>query len=105
MEEQDKLMIAGFIYVLTKCSKLCRCDLDYAFEVFLSREEYEKCSVLKELIKMEYYDNDKNSNYESISAMINMINKFDDDSKDMFQFKIKLLQLKKELIDSIGELN
>ena len=102
--EFDSLRIANFIFILAKYSKLCRFDLDYSFEIFLQNEEYEKCSVLKELIDLRYFDNDRNSNYESISNIVNLINKFDDDDKDMLQYKIKLLELKNELLESIGHI-
>jgi len=104
MKESDDLMIANFVYTLTNYGKLCKYDLDNAFNFFLLIEEYEKCSVLKEIINRKYYDNNKKSNYVSISSILNMINKFDDVTNEMFQYKIKLLKLKSELYDSIGEI-
>ena len=64
--EFNRESIANFIYDLLKFDKVCKKDLEYAFEVFLKHEEYEKCSVIKELLELRYYDNRKRNNNESL---------------------------------------
>ena len=104
MKEIDEIMTANFVYTLTKHTKLSKSDLDFAMEVFLLQEEYEKCADIKELLDKGYFDNDKQSNHESISNIINKIDKFDDEDKEMLEYKQKLLKLKDELISSISEI-
>ncbi|MEI7483802.1 MAG: hypothetical protein WCK13_03745 [Ignavibacteriota bacterium] len=77
MIKADNIAIAEFLYTLTKYSKLCRQDLEIALEGFIKNEEYEKCSVLKDLIDSEYYDNNAVSNYTYIKHIQDLINKID----------------------------
>lgn len=71
--EFNTLSIANFIYDLIKFDKVCKKDLDYALDVFLKNEEYEKCSVIKELIDLKYYDNRKRNNNEELQKIENLI--------------------------------
>ena len=59
-------LIAGFVYDLIKYEKVCQKDLEFSFSVFKKMEEYEKCSIIKELLELKYYDNRKRNNTESI---------------------------------------
>jgi iron-sulfur cluster repair protein YtfE (RIC family) len=107
MEDNIDISISNFIFTLIKYSRQCKCDLDFAFNIFLLEEEYEKCSVLKKLIDNKYYDNDKQSNYKRILNVINKINEFDGDNEEMLHSGKELLKLKRELmyfIDKIEEL-
>jgi hypothetical protein len=69
----SKESIANFIYDLLKYQKVCKNDLDFAYNIFIKNEEYEKCSIIKELIDIKYYDNRKRSNNEEIQKVEQMI--------------------------------
>ena len=62
----DKESIANFIFDIIKYDKVCKNDLEFSFEIFKKLEEYEKCSVINELLELKYYDNRKRNNNQSI---------------------------------------
>lgn len=71
--EFNRDSIANFIYDLMKFEKVCKKDLEYAFQVFVKNQEYEKCSVIKELLELKYYDNRKRNNNEALLKVENLI--------------------------------
>lgn len=101
------IIIANFIFTLIKYSKLCKIDLEFAFNVFLSEEEYEKCSILKELIDVGYYDDERKSEFMKVLTIVEKINKFDNNDKEMKNYEKKINKLKNDLIyfiDNIEEI-
>lgn len=94
--------IANFIYDLMKFDKVCKKDLEYAFNVFLKHEEYEKCSVIKELIEIRYYDNRKRNNNESILKVENLVKMissggFFADKKEFIRQRERIKKLKEDI--------
>jgi hypothetical protein len=98
--EFSELSIANFIYDLLKFDKVCKNDLDYAFDVFLKHEEYEKCSIIKELIEIRYYDNRKRSNNEEILKIEKIIESI---SSGVLFFQKKEFLRQKERIKRLKE--
>lgn len=99
--EEFNTKISNFIFTLIKYSKVCKDDLNFAYDIFLKEEEYEKCSILKELIDIEYYDNTKKSNSKNILKVIEIAN---DNYSDLNKHKEKFISLKNELIDMMDSI-
>jgi hypothetical protein len=100
--EFNELSIANFIYDLLKFDKMCKKDLEYAFNLFLKNEEYEKCSVIKELIELKYYDNRKRNHYESILKVEELVKKISSgelfaDKKEFFRQRERIKKLKENI--------
>lgn len=98
MEEKFIKLISNFIYALIKYDKLCRLDLKFAYDFFLSEEEYEKCSILLELMNIGYYNDDRKSELIKISTIIEKIEKFDNSDNEMKIYQKKIEKLTNELI-------
>lgn len=98
--EFNRESIANFIYDLLKFDKVCKEDLEYAFDVFLKAEEYEKCSVIKELIELRYYDNRKRKNNVELLKIENLISSI---SSGIFFFQKKEFVKQKERIRKYKE--
>jgi hypothetical protein len=98
--EFNRESIANFIYDLLKFEKVCKADLDYAFDVFLKNEEYEKCSVVKEMIELRYYDNRKRKNNEELLKIEKLINSLS--SGDIFLEKKEFMK-QRERINKLKE--
>ena len=94
MKEFD-ILIANFIFNLIKYTMLNRIDLDFAYNTFVTNEEYEKCSILKELIDIDYYNNENKSNYNTLMKVVKMIDKSDDN--------LLKIELKKMLLEAIDD--
>lgn len=95
MKEFDNI-IANFIFNQIKYSMINKIDLDFAYNVFVMNEEYEKCSILKELVDMNYFDNENKSNYNTLIKIVKMIEKSED-----ILLKIELKKMLLEAIDDV----
>lgn len=98
----SKDSIANFIYDLIKYDKVCKKDLEFALDVFKASEDYEKCSVLKELLDLKYYDNRKRNNNESILEVENIVELISSgsmftDKKNFIKQKMKIRKLKNDI--------
>lgn len=87
----EPIQIADFIFTLIKYDKQSKVDLEYAYNIFLDEEYYEKCSVIKELIDINYYDNKKKNSCDTIQYMIDSINLCDNDNPDMIRLEKEIL--------------
>ena len=89
---------ANFIFDIIRYDKVWKNDLDFAFEEFKIIEEYEKCTIIKELLELRYYDNRKRNNNESILDIERIIETI---SSGAFFFnekdKEKIKKLKQEI--------
>ncbi len=104
MKEFDKRVIANFIFSLIKYNKICKLDLEFAYDIFIVNEEYERCSVIKELIDMKYYDNTKQSELIKYLTIIERIETFDYQDEEMTFYGKKLLKLKYELMNFMNRI-
>lgn len=100
--EFNELSIANFIYDLLKFDKVNKNDLDYALDIFRKNEEYEKCSVIKELLDLRYYDNRKRKNYEELFKVEHLISSISSgkiffQKKEFIKQKEKIKKLKEEI--------
>lgn len=100
--EFNTLSIANFIYDLLKFDKVNKNDLDYALDIFRKNEEYEKCSVIKELLDLRYYDNRKRKNYEELLKVENLISSISSggiffQKKEFAKQKKRIRKLKEEI--------
>ena len=105
--EFNKDSIANFIYDLLKFEKVCKNDLEYAFQVFVKNQEYEKCSVIKELLELKYYDNRKRNNNEALLKVENLITAITSgnlifEKKEFMRQKEKIKKLKQDIEDFYG---
>lgn len=102
--EFNRDSIANFIYDLMKFEKVCKSDLEYAFQIFIKNQEYEKCSVIKELLDLKYYDNRKRNNNEALLKVENLITAINSgnlvfEKKEFIKQKDKIRKLKKNIED------
>lgn len=100
--EFNILSIANFIYDLLKFDKVHKDDLEYALEIFLKYEAYEKCSVIRELLDLKYYDNRKRKNHEELIKIENLINSISSgeiffNKKEFVKQKERIRKLKEEI--------
>lgn len=100
--EFNKMSISNLIYDKIKFDKVCKNDLDFALDIFIQNQEYEKCSVVKELLELRYYDNRKKSNNEAVLNVHKIIeliqNKnFVMEEKDVLKYRKKIKQLKDDI--------
>jgi len=100
--EFNRESIANFIYDLLKFDKVCKKDLEYAFSVFLKNEEYEKCSVIKELLELKYYDNRKRNNNEAILQVEKLVIAINSgglffDKKEFLKQKERIKKLREDI--------
>ena len=54
--DQQEEMFAGILFFLLQSTKLCKKDLEYISNVFMKHDDFEKASIVYELIDKEYYD-------------------------------------------------
>jgi len=100
--EFNRESIANFIYDLLKFEKVCQKDLEYAFQIFVKAEEYEKCSVIKELLEIRYYDNRKRNNNESllqVEKLVSLVNNGEKifERKEFLKQKERIKKLKEDI--------
>ena len=84
------MTIDNYIFEVAKEISLGKADLDYAFDNFLIKEEYEKCSVLKKM----HYNDEISSEVDKINNILALLDRFDDNSIDKQRF---IKELKEEL--------
>jgi len=102
--EFNRDSIANFIYDLMKFEKVCQKDLEYAFQVFVKNQEYEKCSVIKELLELKYYDNRKRNNNEALLKVENLITAITSgnlifEKKEFMKQRERIKKLKQDIED------
>jgi len=98
----SKDSVANLIYDLIKYEKVCQKDLEFALDVFKTSEQYEKCSIIKELLDLKYYDNRKRNNNESILDVENIVKAISSgsifmDKKNFLKQKTRIRKLKDDI--------
>lgn len=100
--EFNTLSIANFIYDLLKFDKVHKDDLEYALDIFRKYEAYEKCSVIRELLDLKYYDNRKRKNHDALLKVEKLISAINSgglifERKEFIKQKEKIKKLKEEI--------
>jgi hypothetical protein len=70
--------LINFIFSLSKVTTVSEKDLIFAYNYFLELEEYEKCSILNEFIKIKEFDSEEESyidEYTWINEQRNICNR------------------------------
>jgi len=68
MEKREKL--ADLMFSILKFKKVAKKDLWFLMKVFIKREEYEKCSAIKEMLDLKFYDNNAESYYGAYALIV-----------------------------------
>lgn len=91
--------IANYIFALIKYELVSETDLEFAYDVFLTTEEYEKCSILKELIDVEHFEKKTSKcHYENITRITNLIDGFGNDPcPELVKYRDKLVNKLEEM--------
>ena len=100
--EFNRESIGNFIFDLIKYDKVCQNDLEFALDIFIRTEEYEKCSVIKELLELRYYDNRKRKNGEELLKIEKLIENISSgviffNKKEFVKEKQRIRKLKEDI--------
>ena len=58
------------MFSILKFKKVAKKDLWFLMKVFIKREEYEKCSAIKEMLDLKFYDNNAESYYGAYALIV-----------------------------------
>jgi len=103
------LKISNFILRLSEHKLINEQDLVHSYNIFIENEEYEKCSIINELIKIKKFDNKSTSFFNLYTKIKDGKEKFRiilenlNELKEINEENLDLVNRNEKLLKDIGE--